>query len=577
MNDKEVICKNCNRIFVVRQAEQEFLSMRGRSVSEYCPICRQVYYAKKQEEQKQQENLEWQKKKEENARRYQEQLDLLQEQYSNVVSLKAVVPDPRDKVLYVIGNGFDLMHGAHSSYYDFEKMLGKHSYLRFILENYLEADDLWADFEGALAKINVEAMSQPYILNDLLEAMDAYDEDAQAADFFAAAEMAAAPFTELPRELRHRFERWIHSLQVRTEDRPLKDIIGSGKFLDFNYTEFIETLYGVCRGDVCYIHGRRKLTKADRKEQLILGHQPGASDSAYEFKEDWKGINLSGQRAQMIYDAQQVAMREIVEADSDLTKHCDKIINAHKSFFEDLTDIDKIITIGHSLYPVDWDYFSEVIEQNKDSAGMEWYFGCFNGDDLKRIQMFIQRFNIAWDRVHIFRTDTILVKLLPEKVSVPEKKQYAQEKIIGTSDGGHWNVWACGNRMDIRDDKGTVVLTRVFSREATGAVFADENTCFLVMRGVDKGVFLLRRIEGKWNYIGELMGIPNQGVITKRLHNILIDGERILFVYQSRVRVYALSDGTLVFNQAVRQAPSYEYKGKNLTDKFMKIYRNGFY
>lgn len=81
-----------------------------------------------------------------------------------------------------IGNGFDLMHGAHSSYYDFEKTLGKHSYLRFILENYLEADDLWADFEGALAKINVEAMSQPYILNDLLEAMDAYDEDAQAAD-----------------------------------------------------------------------------------------------------------------------------------------------------------------------------------------------------------------------------------------------------------------------------------------------------------------------------------------------------------------------------------------------------------
>lgn len=70
-----------------------------------------------------------------------------------------------------IGNGFDLMHGAHSSYYDFEKTLGKHSYLRFILENYLEADDLWADFEGALAKINVEAMSQPYILNDLLEAM----------------------------------------------------------------------------------------------------------------------------------------------------------------------------------------------------------------------------------------------------------------------------------------------------------------------------------------------------------------------------------------------------------------------
>ena len=36
----------------------------------------------------------------------------------------------------------------------------------------------------------------------------------------------------------------------------------------------------------------------------------------------------------LYYDAQQVAMQGIVEADSDLTKHCDKIIDVHKSFFK---------------------------------------------------------------------------------------------------------------------------------------------------------------------------------------------------------------------------------------------------
>ena len=82
------------------------------------------------------------------------------------------------------------------------------------------------------------------------------------------------------------------------------------------------------------------------------------------------------------------------------------------------------------MYPVDWDYFSEVIEQNKDSAGIEWYFGCFNGDDLERIQMFIQRFNIDWDRVYIFRTDTISVKLLPEKATVPEKNNISRKKSL---------------------------------------------------------------------------------------------------------------------------------------------------
>lgn len=250
------------------------------------------------------------------------------------------------------------MHGVRSSYYDFGSTLGKNSNIRITLENYLQVDDLWADFEGALAKINVEAMSQPYILDNLLDVMGAYEEDAQAADFFAAAEMAASPATELSRELKNRFTKWICCLQVNTIDRPLKELIRNGKFLDFNYTEFIEELYGVQRNDICYIHGCRKKKKGEPREKLILGHQPQASDSQFDFEDDWSGINLSGNRAQMIYDAQQIAIREIVEADNELTKYCDRIIANHKEFFESLSDINKVITIGHSLYPVDWDYFA---------------------------------------------------------------------------------------------------------------------------------------------------------------------------------------------------------------------------
>ena len=36
-----------------------------------------------------------------------------------------------EQILYVLGNGFDLMHGVKSSYYDFQKTLGKNSHLRF--------------------------------------------------------------------------------------------------------------------------------------------------------------------------------------------------------------------------------------------------------------------------------------------------------------------------------------------------------------------------------------------------------------------------------------------------------------
>ena len=400
MRDVEVTCKNCNQIFVIRQSEQEYFSVRKRPLPKYCPICRKVHYAKQAQERKQKENQEWQKKKAEDVKRYYSALKDLEGQF-DIIPLEHVVPDPKEKILYIIGNGFDLMHGVRSSYYDFGNTIGKHSHIRFVLENYLESDDLWADFEGALATMNVEAMSQPFVLDTLLDAMDAYDEDAQ-----------------------------------------------------------------------------------------------------------------------------QVALREIVEADDSLTKYCNKIIDAHKNFFESLSEIDKVITIGHSLYPVDWDYFAEVIRQNK---------------------------------------------------SITPEKQSEREKVIGVSENGRWRVCTCGNIVQLKDDKETVILSRIFSHAMNGAVFVDDQICFWVMRGIDKGVFFLRQIDGEWTYLGELEGIPNQGVITKRLHRILIDEGRAVFVYQSRVRGYSLLDGALVSNMAVRHAPERRYMGRDFTQKFQRIYKGDFY
>ncbi len=57
----------------------------------------------------------------------------------------------------------------------------------------MKTDDLWADFEGALGKINIEAMCQPYIIDNFLDINGAYDEDAGAAEIYMSAEMAVEP------------------------------------------------------------------------------------------------------------------------------------------------------------------------------------------------------------------------------------------------------------------------------------------------------------------------------------------------------------------------------------------------
>ena len=207
---------------------------------------------------------------------------------------------------------------------------------------------------------------------------------------------------------------------------------------------------------------------------------------------------------------------------------------------------------------------------------------------MERIQNFILRFDISADRVHIFRTDTISVTLNQENAgavktsgqqnkSITPEKQSEREKVIGVSENGRWRVCTCGNIVQLKDDKETVILSRIFSHVMNGAVFVDDQICFWVMRGIDKGVFFLRQIDGEWTYLGELEGIPNQGVITKRLHRILIDEGRAVFVYQSRVRGYSLLDGALVSNMAVRHAPERRYMGRDFTQKFQRIYKGDFY
>lgn len=353
-------------------------------------------------------------------------------------------------------------------------------------------------------------------------------------------------------------------------------MITKGKVLNFNYTEFIEELYGVPESDICYIHGDRRNKKVVLEEELILGHMPGVSDAEYEFEDNYGGINLSGNCAQMIYDAQQTALRHVAEADEELTKDCNKIIKSHKDFFEELSNISRIIIIGHSLYPVDWDYFREIIDQNHAREDVAWCFGCHGKSDLERIQTFINHFKIERRQVSVFRTDTISVELSAAE-SVKQPNLGLKEKMIGCSDDSKWSVISTGNKVAIKDNEPErETFSRIFSITMSSAVFVGD-ICVFIAKGVYKGLFLLRYITGKWKYIKELEAIPNQGLINRRLNRILLDGNELVFVYNNRVRKYDINSGNMIYNQQARKAREQFHRGDNITEKFKKYYKEGFH
>mgnify|MGYP003001205241 CR=1 FL=1 len=311
--------------------------------------------------------------------------------------------------LYIIGNGFDMVHGVKSSYRSFRDFLGKNSDLRGRLELYLKADDIWSDFEGALGRINMGMMADPYVVDDMMDAAGFFDDDAGDAEYYMGLEMAADPLRSITADLDKRFRAWVESLAIGTADRPLKTLFHDDKVLCFNYTEFVEELYGVSESNVCYIHGCRRKKKDHPKEKLILGHEPGASEAEYDLIRSIK--RNKSYRSQVIDMAQEGVVRLLSEYDEDLTKNSQSIIAAYGSFFKNLADVQNVVVIGHSLSPIDWDYF---LEAAKNAPKAHWYFGCYGIDDLENMQRLVSILGVEYT---VFRTDGISVTRLPE----PEK------------------------------------------------------------------------------------------------------------------------------------------------------------
>lgn len=395
-------CKDCGKDFVITPEEQRHFKAMGFELPKRCIDCRKVRKdAKKAAEAKENARLKAiekekrEKKWEEDEKELKEILKVLPFHQIQINDITLVNPS---RTLVVIGNGFDIMHGVKSSYLDFQKTIEKNSSLRFYLETYLDTEDLWSNLEDSLGRLNYSTFLNPDIIDMWLDNYGAYDPDAQAADFFAAVETAIAPTFEIPSELNKRFKKWVKTLTVDGKDRPFAMLHGDYKVLCFNYTEFIEDLYGAKADNVCYIHGCRKNRKCCKPGELILGHRPGMEE------EQWDKVKLKPYKFKDTYkryimeSALETAAREAAWYDESTTKNCDAIIKNHEQFFNGLSDMEEVYVIGHSLSEVDYPYFKEICKK----SDAKWYIGFHSLDDMKRLLVFADVMGLS--KVTVFRT-----------------------------------------------------------------------------------------------------------------------------------------------------------------------------
>ena len=93
----------------------------------------------------------------------------------------------------------------------------------------------------------------------------------------------------------------------------------------------------------------------------------------------------------------------LVEYYDTTTKKSDDVIKNNKDKFKNLTYIENVVVIGHSLSQVDYPYFKEIIKHNKNATNMEWYISWYSSGDLKRIDEFVSEMNVLSSNVEFFR------------------------------------------------------------------------------------------------------------------------------------------------------------------------------
>lgn len=366
--------------------------------------------------------------------------------------------------LYVIGNGFDLYHGAESGYMSFRKYLFKqapeivgyfdlyfgprsldrsfstpvgwwwcvqpYEYrhdeygLRYPIATWSRSN-LWRDFETNLCELNREKVFD--LLDMQLPRVDEGEVGFDYGDYYQPLDEISKTVHACTFEMKYHFHKWVNTLHYKKGfKKSMLTLDKDALFLNFNYTLFLESEYGVPSDNICYIHGNRK----DKYGSLVLGHHAGDRESferwvhknknrrryrdvqkdskgryykndklaylAFFLKDDKKG----NWRLPIRYYAVEAAEDRLEKYYEENYKNTAKIIDANMGFFDSLNKVEKVTVIGCSLGGVDMEYYKMI--HTSVSTGAVWEFSYHNDADLNRIQKFCKELKIDKANVSAF-------------------------------------------------------------------------------------------------------------------------------------------------------------------------------
>ena len=299
----------------------------------------------------------------------------------------------RIKTLYIIGNGFDLHHGLDTKYQTFAKYLAEeNNEIYDLLLTYYALPDIsknpasdsdyaeWANFESSLANLDYNQ-----VLADNSDAIaNPFSADFRDRDWHTYQIYMEEIIEKLTKRLTYSFNLFILKINYPKiiHDKKIK-LIPDSLFINFNYTDTLERFYNIDNNQICYIHNK----SINEDSQIILGH--GTCPSNFEEKQpkppedlDEEGLEEWEQYLSDQYDySYETAKSEILSYYTKAFKDTQTIIKKNIDFFEQSNGVKKVFVLGHSISPVDFEYFKLIIKQIDKNA--KWHVSYYSDYEKK--------------------------------------------------------------------------------------------------------------------------------------------------------------------------------------------------
>lgn len=297
--------------------------------------------------------------------------------------------------LVVVGNGFDIAHGLPTRYSDFMEYLASENERLFYeaLEKYIPKEDLWNSFEEALGYLDYEQIQEDNSCYFLDYGDDNWCDSANH-DFQYMIREDLSFASNIP----HYFREYIKSINTSVPPLVSSNVLNRNcLFLNFNYTDTLERVYAIPANNILYIHGN-----ALRGDKLILGHHDATlfqerAIPAFNSAEE-HGIYMES----LDEDFRLQEAREFIREYFRKTyKDTASIIQQNKLFFDALLTTDEIYILGHSLSPIDFDYFIEIAGSVLPSC--KWYISYYSPDDFRQTQNFANKLRLQNYKLITFR------------------------------------------------------------------------------------------------------------------------------------------------------------------------------